>query len=531
MRITHLKIRNFRGIAELDRAVPPAGAIIAGANGRGKTSTIKAIRAALAAQDIGPDAVRLGADKAEILVDLDDVHVRRVITAKTSTLAVTTRDGFKAPKPTAFLTELLGTSPLDPLDLFLSKPRDRRARILEALPVRVTRDQLRAWAPDLPPNFDVEGHGLEVVERARRAYYERRTVANAEAEAKAREAEAKEKEADEIVQTATLSFADDVTEDELRSGLEERRARLAELQARERAAREGAERTAATRDRIVGLRAEAEDRLRKAKAGPSAGAEDEARAQADGSRARVEQLAAQLRAAEAVSADTTQALAEVRSRRAEAAEHHTKASELQKTADDLAAAIAHGAPLPPRPDELDEASASVARARETLQAFGAWVAARAARARAEAAAEAARKAKAEAARLDAIVNALAKDAPRALMGQADTIPGLGLDGDDVTLDGVRLDGLCGAEQIRFSVEIAKRLNAKSKILVVDGLERLDPEQREAFVSEATSGGFQLLATCVDKGEPVFMALEADEDEDEEELLMPTEPAPEREVRA
>ena len=66
MGITRIKITNYRGIEALDSEVPPAGALICGDNGQGKTTVLNAIQAALTAQDIGPDAVLLGADKAEI---------------------------------------------------------------------------------------------------------------------------------------------------------------------------------------------------------------------------------------------------------------------------------------------------------------------------------------------------------------------------------------------------------------------------------------------------------------------------------
>jgi hypothetical protein len=113
----------------------------------------------------------------------------------------------------------------------------------------------------------------------------------------------------------------------------------------------------------------------------------------------------------------------------------------------------------------------------------------------------------EADRLDVIVKALSNDAPAELLSQAKGIDGLSLDGDEVLLDGVRLDALCGAEQIRFCVEVARRANSKSKILICDGLERLDPDSLDVFVAEATRGGFQLLATRVDRGDVVIEAID------------------------
>ena len=52
MKITRLEVRNYRGIEHIDETIPPAGAIVSGGNGRGKTSVLRAIGACLAARDI-----------------------------------------------------------------------------------------------------------------------------------------------------------------------------------------------------------------------------------------------------------------------------------------------------------------------------------------------------------------------------------------------------------------------------------------------------------------------------------------------
>ena len=61
--------------------------------------------------------------------------------------------------------------------------------------------------------------------------------------------------------------------------------------------------------------------------------------------------------------------------------------------------------------------------------------------------------------------------------------------------------------MRFAVRLAKRANAKSKILIVDGLERLDAVHGVEFVKEATTDGWQLFATRVADGELVVEAIE------------------------
>jgi hypothetical protein len=109
-----------------------------------------------------------------------------------------------------------------------------------------------------------------------------------------------------------------------------------------------------------------------------------------------------------------------------------------------------------------------------------------------------------------MVQALTNDAPAALLAEADAIPGLSIDGDTITLDGRDIEKLSSAEQMRFAVDIAKRLNGKTRLLLVDGLERLDPEQMDRFLASATSGGWQVLATRVASGERVIEAIEATE---------------------
>lgn len=117
----------------------------------------------------------------------------------------------------------------------------------------------------------------------------------------------------------------------------------------------------------------------------------------------------------------------------------------------------------------------------------------------------------DAAALDRSVKALADEAPTALLAAADGIRGLAIDGDDIFLDGVSLDLLSGQERLFFAIEVAKRLNAKSKLLCVDGLEALDAAHRKAFIGRATEGGFQLIATRVSDlgGDPVPVPIQAE----------------------
>lgn len=124
--IQRLRIRNYRGISALDfDASNTAGAIARGRNGSGKTSALRAIGAALASSDIGPDAVRIGEDDGEILVDLAvadrKLTVRRRFagSGKKSDVSIDDEHGSSVRRPAEVLGELLGTSPLDVVGVVL----------------------------------------------------------------------------------------------------------------------------------------------------------------------------------------------------------------------------------------------------------------------------------------------------------------------------------------------------------------------------------------------------------------------------
>jgi hypothetical protein len=511
MKITKIAIKNYRGLRTLEAAIPPSGAIAKGGNGRGKTSVLRAIRAALAAQDIGPDAITLGEERAEILVDLDALAVRRTITQNTSTVTVT-RDGMRAQKPAKFLEELLGTAPLDPLDIFLEKDRRRRrALVLEALPCAVTRARLDAWIGDpaaLPADFRVEGHGLEVVARAHTHLYTRRRAANALAEEARSEAERVAREAAALAGMITgnpVAIGDALDRAELARGAH---ARL--VHARD-AARAAEERAADARATIAEHLATAH-RLRGEAAAkrPDGDALREATTAATDAALAVERLRVALDEAARAAAEADRRARIMVDAEAWASRLEGEAIHREESAAEIERALAAATPTAPSDEELACAAAAVEEAARAVKASKRAQEALEARARAEEHVATARARAEDAAVLDRAVKRLANDAPDELLAEAKGIPGLGLSDDgDLTLDGKRLDALCGREQMAFAIEVARRLNARTRILVVDGLERLDPDELEAFVSEATRDDWQLIGTRVDRGDLELVALETE----------------------
>jgi hypothetical protein len=110
-----------------------------------------------------------------------------------------------------------------------------------------------------------------------------------------------------------------------------------------------------------------------------------------------------------------------------------------------------------------------------------------------------------------MVDLFREELPKTLIAADNGIEGLSLVGHSILLDGVDIDMCSGMEQIEFAVELARRANAKSRILIVDGLEALDHKQYEAFVRHATRDGYQLIASRVDdRDEWAFEAIEIEE---------------------
>lgn len=500
MNITRIQIKNYRAIAALDAQISPRGAIAKGGNARGKTTVLRAIRAALLARDVGPDSIREGADKAEIIVDVDDpaFRVKRHITKGASTVSVETSAQDVKRKPQTFLSDLLGTAPLDPLDLFLAKPAERKKLVLAAMPARVTSADFEAWIPEelrgVVPDHVREMldklHGVDACAALHKVFYDVRADANAAAKEAANTFAHLEKEheampcqdagapttaaAAEAYERARVAFVE-INGRKLRVNDQERRFTGARETVRE------------NRERAAALRRSAE------------GSEDR-RQEQTALIEKITKLRAELAAAEQAHGKLVRVI--------ESDDHAIRdAAILESRADELEKTIAAGAETPPTETELAIARADADFAAKVLEAAREK---EALHAHAELVTDAKTKAETLATRAKAlteVVDRLRNDAPRELLAKSEGIRGLGIDGDTLTLDGKSIDAVSGNEQMFFAVEVARRANAKTKILVVDGLERLDPDALPFFINAATRDGFQLIATRVERGEMVLDAIE------------------------
>jgi hypothetical protein len=184
MKITKIRIRNFLGIENFQPDGLGKLNRIEGGNGVGKSSVVKAIQEAIKSSGTDPSLIRLGEDRAEIMIEIDDsIEVARTITRTANTVKVVS-DGTPVNKPQAFLKSLIGPYNFNPVEFFLAKPRERRELLLSSIPFTIQPDDITGIVGedcevDLD-KFDYTKHGLSVLEDIRRTVYERRTEENRE---------------------------------------------------------------------------------------------------------------------------------------------------------------------------------------------------------------------------------------------------------------------------------------------------------------------------------------------------------------
>lgn len=133
MKIVSLTSENVKRLSAVH--IEPNGnlVVIGGKNGAGKTSVLDSICYALGGKGAVPSQpIRKGAESASIVVELDDLIVKRRFTSSGSTLTVESREGAKYPSPQAMLDKLVGRLSFDPLEFSRMKP-DQQAATLRDL--------------------------------------------------------------------------------------------------------------------------------------------------------------------------------------------------------------------------------------------------------------------------------------------------------------------------------------------------------------------------------------------------------------
>lgn len=178
MSVVKLSIKNFLSISDVE-IVPGKVNQIFGKNNQGKTTILKALEFAFKGSTDG-SMVKHGEENAEVIVELDEMTIRRRLGANGKQSVSVTKGAFKADSPQAFLSSLFEGMSFNPLEIL--NPKTRTKFILKALNLKVSREEL-AKLSGIPaeelPELDYQNEdALVLIERAYQYFYSRRAEAN-----------------------------------------------------------------------------------------------------------------------------------------------------------------------------------------------------------------------------------------------------------------------------------------------------------------------------------------------------------------
>lgn len=429
MKITKITITDFLGLSAFK--VDNLGKFnqIKGGNGVGKSAVLKAIEETFKSSGVAPHIIKNGAERAEILIELDEkVLVHKRITPSANTVAVTV-DGARLEKPQAYLTALFGEFSFNPVDFLTKKDKERLAILMKAIPFKLSPDRLRDCignGDDLIDlsSLDFSKHGLELLSSAKSLVYNARHQQNLDATRMKKAIEQDKLDLPQIADAKAFEGFDLTAE-------------LNKLQA--------------ANDEIATNREETE-RL------------SNLRERRDTLVTNIDSLKKQLEKAEN----------ELTAITAEGTELAAKISEY--VAPDTAA-------IQNRISEFN-------RNQKSIHAF-----------------EDLRKREAECEglfakhkKLDALYKHIENELPKLLLSEIKLpVKGLEISGDEILVNGVSIDTLSTSEQVEFSVNLARILAGKLKVICVDRFESLDAEKRRCFEQSIDGDEFEYFVTQVTEG--------------------------------
>lgn len=161
-KITTIKIKNLFGITEFE--ADSKSIELLGGNGTGKTSVLDAIRYALTNRSTRSCIVKNGATEGEILIETDaGLTIARKPRTNKSDYKSIKQDGKEIQSPEAFLAEIFSELQLNPVAFINMDAKEQNRIILDLIEYHWDLNTIREWFGEIPQGVDYEKHILEVL--------------------------------------------------------------------------------------------------------------------------------------------------------------------------------------------------------------------------------------------------------------------------------------------------------------------------------------------------------------------------------
>lgn len=163
-KITKIKIKNLFGISEFE--ADSKSIELLGGNGTGKTSVLDAIRYALTNKSTRDCIVKQGAVEGEIIIETDaGLSITRKPRTNKSDYKSIKQDNKPVQNPETFLTELFTELQLNPV-AFIDMDRKTQNRIiLDLIEYHWDLNTIKEWFGEIPQGVDYQKHILEVLKQ------------------------------------------------------------------------------------------------------------------------------------------------------------------------------------------------------------------------------------------------------------------------------------------------------------------------------------------------------------------------------
>jgi DNA repair exonuclease SbcCD ATPase subunit len=479
MKLNNIKVTNFLIISEADIKPDSKLNIFCGKNKSGKTSVIKAIKTGLLGTT-DPNVIKVGTDKAEIMIDLDGLKVQRTITAKGQRVKVTnTENGDIKANPQKFLNSLLGDFSFDPIAFVLMDGKERQKYIRELFNPKVKEEHLTdvietELLDRIRGNFD-KVDGLTILKNLEDLYYARRTDINKQL---------KQKEG-----AYQEAIPEGYNPEEVEYNVDDLIASLKEAESE----RDAAKNIEVQNENAEKSRVRIQAKIEEFK-GILAEVNEEAIALLPTYEADIQRIEDEIKKRQGT-------LQQLREHHEVASQHLSVKAEATNRIMELESGL-EDFPIVPVPDvsaleaEILNLDASILEAKQKAALKEKYL-------KAQEIGQEVEALDANSKNLTSIIDKLRKDIPAQIIKEANIpIEGLRIEGDNIMVGDTSMDNMSTSEQVAIALTIVRELNkgAKLKLLCLDRAESLDDATLEEFRKQIKEDEFQYIVTYVQHGD-------------------------------